>query len=242
MKRICLVLTSVLFYALVHAQAPSDQTRRIDVTGSAEMDIVPDEIFFTIILEEYIPEKKDKKIEIEQLEKDLIASVAKAGIPKENLQIENVFGENWIYKNKKQKDFLQKKKYVLKLSSPEKIDQVLDPLDQKAIENVYISRYSHSKIEEYRKQLKIEAIKNAKIKATYLLQAIGDEVGKTLLVQENGFNNFYAVPLNFGYDEREITNNEYRQYQGKLDQDYVESLSVKTIKLQIFISAQFEIK
>src|SRR5687767_13732044 len=122
MKKTIFLLPLYLFLFTAYSQISPDNIQKIDVTGSAEMEIIPDEIYFTIILEEYIPDKNQDKISIETLEKQLQSSLTAAGIPKENLGIENVYGENWVYKKKKQKDFLEKKQYSLKLNDPSKID------------------------------------------------------------------------------------------------------------------------
>jgi uncharacterized protein YggE len=50
--------------------------------------------------------------------------------------------------------------------------------------NADISRVAHSEIEKYRKEVKIIAVKAAKEKAGYLLEAIGESVGKPLMIQE----------------------------------------------------------
>ncbi|HCR48026.1 MAG TPA: hypothetical protein DIW24_00225 [Bacteroidetes bacterium] len=47
-----------------------------------------------------------------------------------------------------------------------------------------MSRVHHSKMDELRREVRIQAIKAAKEKADYLLAAIGEQTGKPLVVQE----------------------------------------------------------
>lgn len=233
MKNVFLILFILAFVSFAGAQESAPTSRSIQVNGSAEMEITPDEIYFTIVLEEYM-EDKEKKKPMEKLEEQLKAAIVIAGIPKENLTIENVYGQNWERK-RRNKDFLEKRSYILKLNDASAMDGILDKIDQKAIESVYITRFSHSKIEEYRKQLKIQAIKNAKEKAKYLLEAIGEDLDRPLLIKETE-NSF---PLPVVWDESQVSNSTYMSYQKSSGES---DLGVKKIKLRMEIYAEFGIK
>jgi uncharacterized protein YggE len=162
-------------------QASNPNIKRITVTGSAEMEVIPDEIYFSISLREYFKEKDKNKVDIATLEKQLQAAVNGAGITKENFQIENISGNRWQWnQRKKPVDFLESRRYVLKLNNLAKVDDVLSKVDPKGIEYVNISRYEHSKIEQYRKDLKLKALQAAKEKAGYLVQGLGEQLGGVL--------------------------------------------------------------
>ena len=56
--------------------------KKIEVTSSAEQEVLPDEIFVTVSLREYFKDKDNKnKIDIMVLEKQLQKAVEEAGIP-----------------------------------------------------------------------------------------------------------------------------------------------------------------
>jgi uncharacterized protein len=168
--------------------------KKIEVTGSAEMEVIPDEIYFSISLREYFKDKDKNKVEITELEKQLQAAVNAAGVPKENFQIENIYGYRYWPGRKKPVDFLESKRYVLKMNNLAKVDEIMSKVDAKGIEYVNISRYEHSKIEQYRKDIKTKALQAAKDKAAYLLQGIGEQVGGVLEIQELGGNDGYPIP------------------------------------------------
>ncbi|MFD2889890.1 SIMPL domain-containing protein [Chitinophaga cymbidii] len=159
--------------------------KKIEVNGSAEMEITPDEIFINITLREYM--NKNSKVGITKLEAQLQKAVQDAGIAKEDFTIENVFGYNydqWWRKKKKDEDFLARKQYRLKLNRLDKINGILAAVDEEGIEAVNVASYTHSKMEEYRKQVKMDALKAAKAKAEYLLGAIDEKIGGVLEIQE----------------------------------------------------------
>lgn len=227
-----------------YAQTITNQpfVKKIEVNGSAEMEIIPDEIYFNVSLKEYFTDKSNKtKVEIEVLEKQLQQAVKDVGISKDNFQIENIYGgtHNWIYYSKKEKpaDILESKRYVLKVNDLSKIDNILSKVDGKGIESVNIARYSHSKMTEFRKELKIKALQAAKEKAGYLLQSIGEQVGGVLEIHEAGDNEGMPVPYTQGYMSNRIS---------QVAMDGAEStgseIDFKKIKIRYEIQALFSIK
>jgi uncharacterized protein len=234
MKKILFFVIAVFaFYNSASAQIDPNvaflNTRKIEVSGSAEMEIVPDEIYYTISLQEY---KGDKKVEIETLEKQLVKSVAEAGIAKENLQIENMQGYKWNTERKKNQDFFASKQYVLKLNNLYKINEILSGVDSKGVQYTTISRYSHSKIEQYRKDIKIKALQAAKEKASYLLASINEQVGEVLQIQEVG--DYYPQP----YETRMMSN----MAMDKSAEMASPEIGFKEIKLRYEVRGIFKIK
>ena len=231
---------SILLSNLAIAQALPIEKKSIRVVGSAEMEVIPDELYFAIVLQEYM--NKDKvKVEIDKLEKELQASVNASGIAKENLQIENVFGQQWAHKKRKQHEFFSSKLYIIKLSDPGKIDGILDKLDAQGIDQVYISRFSHSKIEQFRKDLKIQSIKNAKEKARYLLEAIGEQLGDPIEIQEGTISEapvYWDYKTSYNQTSNSSSGYANDQYGGNSGN----SINLKTIKLRFEITAEFKIK
>ncbi|HET8861146.1 SIMPL domain-containing protein [Marivirga sp.] len=162
--------------------------RTISVSGMAEREIQPDIIYFTISLKEY-QLKTGSKFEIGELENQLINSIEKAGIDKENLTVENVYGYNYSWDKKSEnKDFLARKQFQLKLTDAKKLNVILSKIDPKAIEYVRVSQYTHSRLQALNQELQVEAVKNAKLKADALLAPLNEKVGKVLEVSENQQN------------------------------------------------------
>lgn len=211
--------------------------KKIEVNGSAEMEITPDEIFINITLREYM--NKNTKVGITKLEAQLQKAVQDAGIAKENFTIENVFGYNydqWWRKKKKDEDFLARKQYRLKLNRLDKINGILAAVDEEGIEAVNVASYTHSKMDEYRKQVKMDALKAAKAKAEYLLGAIDEKIGGVLEIQEFNTDQYSDV-------RPEMAN--VRMYAAKAaDAAGVpdSNIDFKTIKIRAEIKAVFGIK
>ena len=154
----------------------------IEVTGTAEMEIVPNEIYIAITLLER--EEGRETITIEKQEAELKAGLAKIGVSLENLSLADA-DANFIRVKWTRKEVVARSEYLLKVEDAVTVGKVFEKLDELKIKNCRISKVSHSEIERFRKEVKIEAIKAAKEKADYLLEAIGEKTGKALIVRES---------------------------------------------------------
>lgn len=231
------LIASIIFVCVttaVFAQTTPLYQKKISVTGTSEMEVVPDEIYFRVVLKEY---QKDKnKVLMEKLEKELNQAVTAAGIGKEDFMIEQIAGYSWSKKKKEDAELYSSKTFIIKVSTPAKIDEVLNKVNAESINSVEIRNYSHSKIEEYKKQLKIQAIKAAKAKATYLLEAIGEKLDGVLEVNDFDYNTsgFYMA-------NAQVSNNEYKQYSSGEADEY-SAAGFQKIKLQFQVNATFAIQ
>lgn len=153
----------------------------VEVTGTAEMEIVPDEIYVKIIISE-----KDKgKRSVESLEGDLVSVLKGLGIDvRQDLFIRNIGSDLRVY-------FLKgavpqtTKEYVLLLHGAEKMGELVVRLEEKGISNLSIEKLSHSALEKFRKEVKVNAVKAAKDKAEAFAGAVGQQIGKALYINEN---------------------------------------------------------
>lgn len=202
MKKVNLVLiTLALCISQINAQlSPNlmekDLVRRIEVTGTAEIEVVPDVITFAISLKEYFKDEKNNKdkVTIDVLEKQLIKAVAEAGLPKESLVIGGISGyKDYTSPRKKPANFTQSKQYELTLSDLKKVDNILSKIDEKAIQYTNIQKAEHSKIAQFRKEIKVKALQVAKEKAIYLLEGIGEKLGEPIEINEVDDYSTYPV-------------------------------------------------
>ena len=180
MKKLLTLAILGLFSLSVMAQQ-ADLRKKIAVSGSADAEVTPDIIYLSISLKEYLKDNNSKKkVEITDLETQLYNAVLKAGIAKENLMINNVSSYNYVIMKKKNPDFLASKQYRLKVDDLNKWNEIIGAIDPKGIAYTNIDSYEYSKIEALKKELKIKALKTAKEKATYMVEALGDKLGAVL--------------------------------------------------------------
>jgi uncharacterized protein YggE len=186
MKRITIALAALFLSIAGFAQSANPYPKTITVTGSAEMDVTPDEIWATVTLREY--EKKGSgKVGIESIKNVFLQNARAVGIADSAITIASYDGSNgnpWLRKKSKKEELLASITYQVKIAGSAQMDALVDKLDDYATQNFAIDRTTHSRIEAFRRQLKINAIKAAKEKAQYLADAIGEKVGVAVTINE----------------------------------------------------------
>ncbi|HET7899079.1 MAG TPA: SIMPL domain-containing protein, partial [Flavisolibacter sp.] len=103
-------------------------------------------------------------------------------------------GNPWWWKKHKKEELYASITYQVKLRSSAQVDQLVDKLDDNATQNFFIQRTSYSKLDELKRNLKIQAVQAAKEKATYLASAINESVGVAVTINEP--NEFYQPYYN----------------------------------------------
>ncbi len=228
MKKLLMLSAFMLLGYSVFAQNV-DLRRRIEVTGIAEKEVTPDIINVSISLQEYLDGKK--KISIEQLENQLENAVKVAGIAKSDFTISSVSGWNNTWQKRKAPDFLASKQYNLKLHDFNKYNQILNAIDSKGIQYTNVASFDYSKIDELKRELKIQALLAAKEKASYLLNSINEKVGHPISIAETDNSN-YPAPRAMMFKTAAMAS----------DANVADSdIGTKTIKLSFQIQAVFEI-
>ncbi|MGY0040013.1 SIMPL domain-containing protein [Pedobacter sp. NJ-S-72] len=145
----------------------------------------------SISLKEYLKDgNSKKKVDITDLEKQLYNAIQSAGIAKENLMINSLSSFNTAPEKKKNPDFLVSKQYRLKVTDLNKWNEIIGSVDPKGVAYTNIDSYDYSKIEALKKELKIKALQAAKTKATYLVEALGNQLGGVIDIQEQNNENY----------------------------------------------------
>ncbi|TLV00071.1 SIMPL domain-containing protein [Dyadobacter luticola] len=215
------------------------QVPKIEVAGFAEMEVAPDEIYFSISLREYYQDEKNQKdkVIISNLEKQLIKAIADAGLPKDALSVSGLGGyQNYVDKKKKPATFLESKQYELKVSGADKLDVIMSKIDSRGVQFANIARVDHSKREEFKKQVKIDALKAAKDKAAYLVASLDQKLGKVLEIKELDENLYFPQPVFAKANMRTFSQAESADAVTESDVQF------QKIKISYRMQAAFEIK
>ncbi len=238
MKKYFLFFAFVPASIMANAQYPQmpEEKPNIEVTGSAEMEVEPDEIFVNIILRE--KNKGGDRGRIEVQEDLLLQKLKENGLDINNLSLSGADGElqHRVFRKNK---VITEKKLLMKLKNAGEVNKLFQLLDELEIEDAGIARTSHSKLEQFRKEVKVNAMKAAKEKATYLLESIGEQAGKPLVVREQQHtypSNIYAS--NLALQEVVVTGYGTSQAAKGLEGQ----LGFTKIKIRSEIFAKFEIK
>ena len=234
MKTFAVLVTLWLSGILAISAQEDNNSRYIEVTGSSETEIIPDEIHFMITIKEYWQEEFEKKskpedyqtnVPVNEIEHNLMSALKQAGIAPSDIQTKEV-GDYW---RERGKDFLISKTFDIKLQNPDQINRIIQTVNTKGIQSMNIGELKNKDLQEYRKQGKIEALKAARQKADYLVAAMGQKLGNVLRIVEPEERSFsYFQP------QSAMSNVAIPSYDSNPE-------NFRTIKLRYQMTARFEI-
>lgn len=153
----------------------------IEVVGTATKLVTPDKIYISITLSDKTIGKESYTIE--KQEEKLKTAIKGLNIDLKNLYLSDSNSEITRYK-KRETGIRLSKEYTLIVKNAEEVSQVFKELNKIEIKEASIEKAESSDIVNIRKEVRIEAIKAAKEKATYLLTAIGEQLDKPLTIRE----------------------------------------------------------
>jgi uncharacterized protein YggE len=232
-----LAVFSLMSFAAI-SQEPVKQ-KTINVSGIAEMEVVPDEIYVQVDLREY-DKKGGTKVDIDAIKDNFLKAALSIGINDSDISVQGYQGWDgnlWMYRKNKKKnpDLKASITYQVKLATTRKMDELVQKLDDEATQNFFIARVSHSKLQEFKKQLKVQAVKAAREKANYLADAINEKAGEAILINEPNEISAYPQPM---YANRMMK----LESAGAADGQQAPNIDFKKIKLQFEVNATFALK
>lgn len=167
--------------------------RTIMVTGSSDATLTPDEVTLTIQIGEYYKEQfdpnvkpKDYKslVKLAEIEKPIMDLLKKNGVADSCIHFSYMNTSwNWYYYEEKKPVHFEKT-LSIKFRDFDKAVSIIQQLDTKGISSLSLGDFHSSKEQQMRKDLKAEALKNAKEKAEFMLGKIDHTIGDIVSVKE----------------------------------------------------------
>jgi len=180
MKRMMIVVAALLMASPLFAQQKTflDQPY-IEVTGRAEMEVAPDEIYVRITINEQ--DSKGKTTVLQQ-EKDMVRRLKDLGIDVDKkLVVQDMMNAQL------KKDVATSKSYMLEVNSATQLAHVFQALQTIGISDAAVERTDVSNMDELRQQVRGASAKAARQNAEILAAALGQKVGRAIFVQDNSY-------------------------------------------------------
>jgi len=183
MKRLKLTAFFVLTFLVGQTQTKNfiDQAY-IEVSGSADTLVTPNEIFIKIIIAE--KDSRDR-ISVEELEIKMVNALKALGLDAEKDLTTNDMTSNFRFYILRSKDVLKTKQYILKVRDAVTASKVFIALEELGISNTSIDRVDHSDLENIRNLMRTKAIANAKARAIALTKPLNQTVGLAIHIADN---------------------------------------------------------
>jgi uncharacterized protein len=221
------VAASAFVLSANNSTAQGTEKPGITVTGMAEKEVVPDEIYLSITLSERY--NGPNKATIEMQETQLREMLKKLGVNLADLSLSNV-NASYVRINWASTDVVAKKSYSLKLGDAEMVGKVFRGLKDMDVKETYIYKVDFAGREAVKKALRSEAIRDAREKAQDMLLAIGHTAGmpESIVVNEQNPREYYGVNMAYAKTANAGADNDFAEF--------------KKIKFTVTVNAKFEIK
>ena len=185
MKKIILLAAAVIMCANVFAQEKEAYPSFIMVTGNAERELTPNEIYVKITIDENDTKGKTK---LADQERSMIAELRKLGIDVEkDLQVGDMTGDLKSYVLRKDRVQTQKT-YILKVGDADMLGKVYNVLGNINISRLAIHKITRNDLDKIKMELRVEAMKQAQETAKTLAGAVGQTIGKAFQITDYNYS------------------------------------------------------
>ena len=127
------------------------------------------------------------------------------------------------------------KQYQLITHDAKMTSKIFAELASIGIANVSINNFDHSRIGEFKRLVKINAIKAAKEKADALARAVDQAIGRAIYIQEQG-------DPDYGYNYNYPQSNIQRRASSPGEMKEIVDVDLEKIKLDYSMLVRFELK
>ena len=194
-----LVLTSL------SVRAQNSQSPTIDVQGSADVKVVPDEVFIVFGVETSDPNLRTAKSQNDQSVKKLLALTSELKIDPKHVQTDFISIEPWEHdlgNQTKRREYRVRKGIAVTLSEVTKFEELLSRALEGGVTNVHGIQFRTTELRKHRDRAREMAIVAAQEKAALLAGKLGRQVGHAIRISEYGggwYSPYNWWGQNYGY-------------------------------------------
>ncbi|MBT8177698.1 MAG: SIMPL domain-containing protein [Eudoraea sp.] len=176
------LIASVIFPLQVAAQQKNfiDQPF-LETTASVDTLVVPDRIYLNILISEA---DTKGRISVEELENRMAAKLKSLGIDLDTQLSLGDLGSDFKKYFLRKTDIQKEKAFKLLLYDGLTVGKVLQGLETIGISNISLDKTEYSQMGALKLKLKVRAIIQARKQASKLVEAIGQNLGKAIHVQD----------------------------------------------------------
>ncbi len=217
----------------------SEPIKTIDISESAEVEVVPNKISLRIYIKDRTEQKGEAKISIKAQEDSLRILLKYMKIDASKLSVVSM-STSYVQVRKREKDAVTVKVFDLQLSKLSDQLEVFKKLDKWQVFNAYVTQYEYTAYDSLKMELQKQALVKAKNRANFLLSSIGETVRNPLEIRFENFGDEGIVDSLLG-----VSYNNRMMSKIALDQDGEDDsqeLEYKKIKIKVSVFVKFQIK
>ncbi len=187
MKKLIMAAVALMVVGAASAQKEPQYENAIQVNGKAEKKVTPDEIYVAIT----IKDGDTKGQTVNQLESRMKSELGAMGI--QVADVLKVVNQNFAPRKKGAAD--ARRSYELKVADVWTLGSVFEMLGEMGVRDAKVTKVGHSKMDEYRREVRVEAVKDAIETAKVIAQAAGQSIGPAVWIYDNGYYESSPMPM-----------------------------------------------
>jgi len=228
MKRIALLLFATVSMVAGAQTLQEKQIPQINVSGEGKVYVTPDEAVITIGVENTGADANDVKKKNDVAIDAIIKYLKGNKLPEKDYQTKRVsLTRNYDY-DKKKYSFVAIQQIVIHLKDLSKYDALMMGVVDAGANNINGVEFRTSKQAQYEGEARILAVANAKKKASDYAGALGQAVGKAILVTDN--TQTYYPPM------------VHAQFKSMAEDSARETLAIGEIVVTANVNISYELK
>jgi len=179
----------------------SQESRFIEVTGTANIEYPSDQISWTVSIKKIDNSLDESAEQANSVLKGLLNALKQIGINDNDIQVSPIqqgryYENDYDKRSKRFAGFYSNINVGFILRDMSKYPQLVRKLSESDEYENLRSTWNDSKYEEHHKNTVIQASDNAKNKAYYLAENLGMQIGSVLEIQEANTSTSYPNPFN----------------------------------------------
>ena len=192
MKKIFLMLCLACVAVGASAQDVAVSIGTVSVMGEAKVSVDPDEFVIELTLME--GDGKNDRLTIVEKHKKLVTALKKAGIDPSLLKTDDISNSRY-----KRKDTRTSIRYELELNGFDKVLAAFDAFAEAGVRQARLASSKYSREKQVREELMAEAVRDAKQKATILVEAADISLGVPQSIEMPSVNVYMGTLRTMNY-------------------------------------------
>src|SRR5690606_250961 len=193
MKKLIVILTVMMTIVAVQAQDKVIQPQ-ISVSGEGKVKVIPDEAVISIAVETKGEESAKVKKENDVVVDKVLKYLKSTKINQKDIKTERVSLYPSYDYNKKKNYYMATQTISITLRDLSTYDVLMDELVKAGVNRVNGVTFQSSEIEKLKSEARMMAVADAKKKAEDFAGALGQKVGKAIMVTDNS-SPIYNPPM-----------------------------------------------
>ena len=180
-----LLFVALFLVLTIQAQESKTQIPQISVSGEGKVKVAPDQVIISVGFKNSGKDSKDVKSKNDDVVANALKFLKKSGLSEADFKTTNVSLMRTYDYDKKVNVYQANQTLTIMLQNIKKYDEIMMGLADVGVNTINGVEFKSSKQAEVEREVRKKAMLDAQLKATDYATAIGQKIGKAILITDN---------------------------------------------------------